>query len=213
MNFKVLFMDNRNIQEELSSIRNLMERSSKFISLSGMSGVLAGIYALVGAYAGYRIVYPNIFTLSYRNHYVNESEVMLKLVLVAIAVLTASIATGIWFSMKKAKRHHQQIWNLSSQNLLVSMSVPLLTGGAFIIIMLFKGFFILVAPACLLFYGLSLVAGSHYTFKDVKWLGISEIALGLLAAAFPGYGLIFWALGFGILHIVYGAVMHFKYDR
>lgn len=198
---------------ELSSIRNLMERSAKFISLHGLSGVLAGIYALVGAYIGYRLVYQVGGGLTYRDYYVNDQEIIAKLIVVALSVLILSIITAVVLSMQKARRGHQKIWNAASKGLLLHAGIPLLTGGLLIVVLLFRGYFGIIAPACLIFYGLALVAGSHYTFNDVKWLGISEVVLGLLAAMMPGYGLLFWAGGFGILHIIYGSVMYVKYDR
>ncbi|MEH6307064.1 hypothetical protein RYH73_15565 [Olivibacter sp. CPCC 100613] len=206
-------MKEKELMSELSSIRNLMERSAKFISLHGLSGVLAGIYALVGAYIGYRLVYQVGGGLIYRDYYVNDQEIIAKLIVVALSVLILSIITAVVLSMQKARRGHQKIWNAASKGLLLHAGIPLLTGGLLIVVLLFRGYFGIIAPACLIFYGLALVAGSHYTFNDVKWLGISEVVLGLLAAMMPGYGLLFWAGGFGILHIIYGSVMYVKYDR
>lgn len=198
---------------ELSSIRSLMERSAKFISLHGLSGVLAGIYALIGAFIGYRLVYQAGSGMTYRDYYVNDQQIIAKLVIVALVVLLLSIATAVMLSARKARQRHQKIWNAASKGLLLNAGIPLLTGGLLILILLYRGYFGVIAPACLIFYGLALIAGSHYTFSDVKWLGISEVALGLLAALMPGYGLLFWAAGFGVLHIIYGSVMYAKYDR
>ena len=204
-------MEEKDIQNELASIRNLMERSSKFISLSGLSGVLAGVYALIGAVATYCVMgnainYDHITFL----HLLN---VLPLLVGIAGGVLVASILTGITLSLQKAKRKGQQFWSKTSRDLLFYMATPLLTGGALILILLYRGYFGIVAPSMLIFYGLALIGASNFTFTDVKFLGLCEIALGLIAAALPGYGLFFWAFGFGVLHIVYGSVMYFKYDR
>lgn len=206
-------MEEKEIYTELNSIRNLMERSAKFISLSGLSGIMAGIYALIGAGLGYYIVYSPSSNLQYRDYYINEQEIIWRLFYIALLVLLLSLTTGIWLTLRKASRKNQNVWNPASKNLLVSMAIPLLTGGFFILILLFRGYYGVIAPACLIFYGLSLVAASHYTYTDVKWLGILEILLGLFATLLPGYGIVFWTIGFGILHIVYGSIMHFKYDR
>lgn len=205
-------MQEKDIYSELSSIRNLMERSSKFISLSGLSGIMAGIYALIGAFIGYRTVYGNQSGLEYRNHYVNDPLVLWKLFLIAFTVLALSIITGIWLTIKQAKKKGENYWNPISKRLLASLAIPLFTGGIFILILLFRGNFGIIASSCLLFYGLALISASHYTFNDVKWLGFCQIILGLLAALFPGYGIIFWSLGFGVLHILYGSIMHYKYN-
>lgn len=206
-------MKEKEIYTELSSIRNLMERSAKFISLSGLSGIMAGIYALVGAALGYYLVYGPHGGLQYRNYYISEEEVLWKLFLIAIVVLILSLATGLVLTIRKAKKKNQNVWNPSSKKLLTSVSIPLITGGIFIIILLLRGYYGVIAPASLIFYGLSLVAGSNFTYTDVKWLGILEIILGLFATLLPGYGIVFWTIGFGVLHIVYGSIMHFKYDR
>ena len=206
-------MKESDIYSELSSIRNLMERSTRFISLSGLSGVMAGVYALIGAYLGYRIVYPEASGLLYRDAYVNEPATLWQLVLVAVGVLVLSLATGIWLTVRQARRKNENPWNPVSKRLLLSMAIPLVTGGLLILIFLSRGYYGIVSSSCLIFYGLSLVAGSQFTFSDVKWLGFFEIVLGLLAALLPGYGLIFWVIGFGILHILYGSIMHFKYNQ
>jgi len=206
-------MQEKDIYSELSSIRNLMERSTKFISLSGLSGIMAGIYALIGAIAGYRIVYGNYGGLEYRNYYVTDANVIWQLFFIAAAVLIFSLVTGIWLTIRQARKKGEDFWNPVSRRLLVNLSIPLLTGGCFILILLLRGYYGIVAPACLIFYGLALIAGSHYTLSDVKWLGVFEIILGLLAAIFPGYGIVFWVTGFSLLHILYGSIMHFKYNQ
>ncbi|WP_028298561.1 hypothetical protein [Olivibacter sitiensis] len=206
-------MQEKDVYAELTSIRNLMERSAKFISLHGLSGVLAGIYALAGAYIGYRIVYQAGTGMVYRDYYISDGGIILKLAMVALAVLMASIATGVLFSIRKARLNGQQIWNPASKGMLVHAGIPLVTGGLLILILLVRGHFGIIAPACLVFYGLALVSASYYTFQDVRRLGLCEIALGLGAALLPGYGLLFWAAGFGVLHILYGLIMYYKYDN
>ncbi len=206
-------MQEKDIYSELSSIRNIMERSTKFISLSGLSGIMAGIYAIAGAFAGYRIVYGSSTDLDYRDHYVNESGVLWQLILIAAAVLFLSVITGIWLTIRQSRKKGENSWNPVSKRLVVNLSIPLFTGGLFMIILLFHGQYNIIASTSLIFYGLSLISGSQYTLSDVKWLGICEIILGLTAALFPGYGIVFWVIGFGLLHILYGSVMHFKYNQ
>lgn len=210
-------MENNEIQNDLASIRNLMERSSKFISLSGLSGVLAGVYALLGAALAYNILYSNnsrIYTIPDGAGFALFNDALIvQLLLIAIAVLALSVGTGIYLSYKKAKRKGQPLLGRVSRELIFSMTVPLLAGGGLMLILLYRGYFGIIAPASLIFYGLALIGASNFTFTDVKFLGLCEIILGLVAACLPGYGLVFWAFGFGVLHIVYGSVMYFKYDR
>lgn len=206
-------MKENDIYSELSSIRNLMERSTKFISLSGLSGIMAGVYALIGAYLGYKTVYHEYSGLRYREYFISDNTVLWKLFFIAVAVLILSLLTGILLTIRQARKKGENVWNPVSKRLLMNMSIPLITGGLFILILLLRGEYGIIASACLIFYGLALVAGSHYTFTDVKWLGLCEIILGLLAALLPGYGIVFWVIGFGLLHILYGSIMHFKYNQ
>jgi general stress protein CsbA len=207
------------IQDELTSIRTMMERSSKFISLSGLSGVLAGIYALIGAAIAWWYTFQSdYFSLRNAASYSDATDGSLygnwqQLALTGIIVFIASIATGVYLTMRKAKQKGQSVWGRASRQLLFNLAVPLITGAILVLILIFRGYYSVVASTTLIFYGLALVNASNVTYNDIKYLGIIEIALGLLAACLPGYGLWFWAIGFGILHIVYGSIMHFKYDR
>lgn len=206
-------MKEKDVYSELSSIRELMERSTKFISLSGMAGVMAGIYALIGAFLAYKIAYRESSIVPVRDFYLNDPVIWSSLIFIALGVLILSVATAIWLTIRKATRKGENYWNSGSKRLIMNMVIPLFTGGLFILVLLIRGEYSIIVPATLIFYGLSLVSGSHYTFTDVKWLGFCQISLGLLAALMPGYGLILWMFGFGVLHIIYGSIMHFKYDR
>jgi hypothetical protein len=200
-------------EKDIASIRTMMERSVKFISLSGISGVLAGIYALAGATAAYFIIHYPISPFRYRIYSVNNAEILWQLILVAMVVLVASIATGLILSNRKAKKYGVKLWTPTTRQLLVNLAIPLCTGGIFILILLYTGHFGIAAPACLIFYGIALIHVSPSTYDEVRYLGFTEIILGLVSALLPGYGLLFWALGFGVMHIVYGALMHFRYDK
>jgi hypothetical protein len=194
-------MEEKDIHAELSSIRNLMERSTRFISLSGLAGVLAGVYALAGTYIAYEIM---------NGSYIDTFNPLLML---ALAVLTLSVLTGIGMTVRQASKMKEKVWNPISRKLIANMVLPLVTGGLFILTLIIKEQYDLIAASMLIFYGLALVAASQFTFSDVKWLGIFEIVLGLLAASAPEYSLWLWAFGFGVLHILYGSIMHFKYKQ
>jgi hypothetical protein len=198
-------------EKDLASIRSMMERSAKFISLSGLSGVLAGVYALIGAAAAYFVAQYPISPFDYRQYSI--SDTFFQLLLIAALVLVASLTTGLLLSKRKAKKHGLNFWTAASKRLFLNLAIPLISGGIFILIMLFTGHFGLAAPASLIFYGLALIQASSNTFDEIRYLGFSEIILGLISAAMPGYGLVFWALGFGVLHIVYGGIMYNKYDK
>lgn len=200
-------------EQDLASIRNIMERSSRFVSLSGLSGIMAGIYALIGASIAYYLVYYPHSPFGFRFHYVNESRIVHKLMITAFLVLAFTLITAYIFTVKKARKQRSKVWDKTGKRMFISAAIPLVTGGIFILVLISRGYFMIVSPACLIFYGLALVSASNYTYDDVRNLGLAQIVLGLITAFVPGYGLIFWALGFGLLHIIYGTLMHLKYDR
>jgi hypothetical protein len=202
--------------DDISQIRNIMERSSNFISLSGLSGIMAGIYALIGSFIAYRIVYIESSLLALREHYVDEAAVIVKLAIVAASVLILAVVTGVVLTARKAGKKSVSLESFKDKgfrNLAEHLLIPLVAGGIFILILVSRGYYGIVAPCFLIFYGLALVNGSKFTVRDIKFLGLFEILLGLVCGLLPGYGLIFWALGFGVMHILYGAIMYFKYEK
>lgn len=205
-------MENKSVHQDLESIRQLMERSVKFVSLSGLSGILAGIYALIGAVLAYREIYSGRVVRSveyYRGHF----PMVKSLFLIATLVLAASLVTGWFFSYRKAKKLKMKMWDSTSKRLLINLAVPLSIGGFFTLIMVDYGYYNLIAASVLLFYGLALVNASSNLYDEVRYLGYCELIIGVCAALWPGFGLYFWAIGFGLLHILYGSLMYKKYDR
>lgn len=201
--------------QDISDIKNMMNKSSQFISLSGLGGIMAGVYALIGAFIAHEVIQSNSNYVmgNYNNAITLESTTFKLIVLIAISVLFLSISTAILLTYNKAKREGETVWNSTSKRLLTNFLIPLLTGGIFGLLLLRNGSYGLIAPVTLIFYGLSCVNASKYTLRDVRYLGVTIIIIGLLATEFSGYALEFWALGFGICHIVYGSMMYFKYDR
>jgi len=204
-------------KEDLLAIRIMMERSSKFLSLSGLSGVFAGFCALMGAAAAYFLIldsgqvqYNEYFQVLGKTY---TNTVQLLLGLDALAVLLAASIGAFYFSFRKSKKANQPIWTNSFKNLLGHLLIPLITGGLFVIILVAGNNIQLGASATLIFYGLSLVNAGKFTFGEIHYLGLTEIILGILAGIFIGYSLLIWALGFGVMHIVYGIIMYYKYER
>lgn len=205
--------------ETLGEIRNMMERSSRFISLSGLSGVMAGIFALAGVSMVY--LYLDMTPFEQKRLYYQAAAQSTKwgmdyitfFLLIGAIVLAGALSFGMFFTIKKARKKGQQVWDSVTKRLLLNLAVPLVAGGIFCLGMMYHGVNGFIAPATLVFYGLSLVNASKYTLNDIRYLGYSEIILGLIALFNIGFGLEFWAIGFGFLHIVYGTVMYLKYER
>lgn len=200
-------------EKDIASIRGMMERSSKFISLSGLSGVLAGVYALAGAFIAQQLIQFSKPNLTHQIESGPTNELVVKLLVVAFAVLILSLGSCIWLTSRKAKKIGAKIWDHSTRLLLINLATPIVTGGIFILILLVHGYYGVIAPACLIFYGLGLINASPNLYDEIRYLGYSEIMLGLISSVIPGYGLLFWLVGFGILHIAYGVLMFRKYDR
>lgn len=197
-------------KEDLKEIKDIMNRSTRFISLSGISGVSAGITALAGVYLAYQTIFKEQDYLV--NHAVEpDNKSLMHLLLIAIGTLIVSVGTAIFFTIRKTKMRNQIVWDHKSKNFLISLFIPLITGGLLCLMLLLKGFIGLLPPLTLIFYGLALVTGSKYTLHEIKSLGLIEILLGLFAIQFIEYGLLFWMFGFGILHIVYGVFIQVKY--
>lgn len=217
--FKYVKMNKQNEHlETLSEIRSLMERSSRFIALSALSGVFVGVFALLGAVAAYLYLNLNITSPGYyeaATHQNGETNISFYTFFFtdAICILLASLITVSILTIKKAKEKSQSIWDATAKRLFINMMIPLVTGGVFCLILVYHSFAGLIAPVMLLFYGLALLNASKYTLNDIRYLGISEIVLGLVASVYIGYGLLFWVLGFGILHIIYGIALYYKYEK
>jgi hypothetical protein len=217
--FKVLLMKEKETSplETLSEIRHLMERSSRFISLSGLSGVFAGVYALIGAYAAYShldlkdLAYFSGAFISDQNP--NKIDNLTFVIADACIVLVLAIGTGIFLTTRKAEKDGNSIFDMTAKKMVVNLCIPLITGGIFCLALIYNHILVYVPPAMLIFYGLALINASHYTRPDIRVMGFTEILLGLIALFFLGYGFLFWVVGFGIMHIIYGAYMYFKYEK
>jgi len=210
---------------ELARIRGLMDRSTRFLSLSGLSGVIAGTAALVGAYAAHEhyqaISWSGRYPLIGAMMTVMPSEWLEGaardhvrfLVIDGLVVLAVALLGALWFTWRRSKRTGQSLWDASARRLMVNLFLPLIAGGLFALALLLNGALLMVPSATLVFYGLALLNASKYTLDEVRWLGLSEAALGVAAAFWPTAGLLFWALGFGVLHIFYGGLMYLRHER
>lgn len=202
--------------EDIKTIRKIMEDSSRFLSLSGLSGVFAGVFAITGALVAYFLILKN-GSIHYDEYFrsLSAKETLAlrwKLVADAGIVLALSILSSVCFSLNKAKREGKNFWTPVSKRLFMNFLIPLVTGGIFTIILLVQDNIQLIVPGFLIFYGLALVNAGKFTYGEIFYLGILEIITGLVSAFFPASGLLFWIFGFGFLHIIYGVVMYRKYE-
>ncbi len=213
-------MDNKHSEENqshlknLNEIRSLMERSSSFISLSGLSGVSAGIVGLITAIILHQKIKP---IMDYKEGSVisaaQRNDIIYFGIILSVAVLVVTFALAIFFTARKAKKSGMPVWDGSAKRLVMNLFIPLIAGGVFCLLLLYHRYDWLVMPSMLIFYGIALLNASKYTLHEIRWLGISEIALGLLASLFLSEAVYFWGMGFGVMNIIYGLVMYFKHER
>ncbi len=201
-------MSNKNYINDLNEIKKLMSRSSRFLSLTGSVGIWSGVYALIGSGIAYLLL-ENKSDYSLL-HSTGNTELILKLVIIAFSVAYLAVVTSYIITRKKAIQNSENMWDQTTKYMLLHFLIPLVTGGFLILILLYRELYDLIVPVSLIFYGLALVNISKFTLDTVKYLGVIDIVLGLLAVICTGYDLFFWAFGFGILHIVYGGIMYFK---
>lgn len=191
-------------KDDLKHIRSMMERSTKFLSLSGFSGVGAGLVAVLGAICAKLILMDKLSVFG---------DYLFDLIFIALVVIILAASVGYYFSLRKAKKMNSKFWMPVTRQIVVDFAIPMLAGGIFSILLIYNYATHMVASAMLIFYGLALISASSRTYKDIRVLGFSEIILGVLAGIFIYNGLMFWTIGFGLLHILYGIVMYYKYDK
>ncbi len=198
--------------EALKEIRSIMDRSARFISLSGWSGIWAGATALVGAYIAYGWIKAPGFS-GYFDTIDSYFHIIPKLLLLAFLVFVVALVGGFFFTYRKASRQGHKLWNNASRQMLFALFFPMFVGGVFCLSFIQSGCMQYIAPSCLAFYGLALIGASRHTLSDIKYLGILEVLLACANLFLPGHGIYFWAFGFGVLHILYGIFMWNKYDK
>ncbi|MDX1906391.1 MAG: hypothetical protein SF053_05095 [Bacteroidia bacterium] len=201
--------------QDLAEIRDLMRNATRFMSLSGLSGVSAGLIALIGAAGTWYYLLRNGIYDELDAWYGTRvsNEVLIQLVLIALLILVCAVGAASYFTIRHSRRQQQPIWTYASRQLALNIFIPLTAGAVFCIELAIVGAGGMVPGATLLFYGLALLNGSKYTVPEIRYLGMLEIGLGLISSMFWGWGLLFWTIGFGGLHIVYGAVMYYRYER
>lgn len=204
--------ENQDYIRDLAEIRSIMEQSTRFMSLSGWAGILVGIYALVGAWAARTWLHFDPASIGYNRPEAPEFSPY-SLVALALGVLTLAIGTAVWLTSKKAQNRGEKLWNSASKRLLINMAVVLGTGGILMLILINQGLYGILPALTLVFYGLAMYLAGRDSYREIRVLGLLEIALGLLSSCFIEYSLMIWALGFGFLHIGYGIYIHYKYER
>ena len=88
-------MENKEALDTLHDIKELMEKSTKFMSISGISAILVGIYACIGTGLVYFILnkqdsFDTLFNIPLLN--INTTYQLASICLIALGVLALSLA-------------------------------------------------------------------------------------------------------------------------
>ena len=206
-------------EEQLNSlqdIKNLMERSSRFSSLSGVSAISAGIIAILGClYAAFHLeisIFAQAQGIMIRNNTAAEKATITFLIITGLVVFFFALTSFLFFANQKAKKHNIKLFNSTGRKFISHGLIFLFTGGLFAAVLFYYGFYLLIVPSLLIFYGMALINISKFSFNTIRNFGILEIILGFILCLMPVYALLFFFIGFGLLHIIYGLILHFKYD-
>lgn len=211
MQNKVLSKMKKDYIKDIEQIKDIMNRSTRFISLSGLSGVSTGIIALAGDYIAYQTLFKHSDFQVYEAVELTGG-VMGTMLAIALGTLIVSVISAIFFTRRQTKKQQLPAWDAQTKRLLINLLIPLAAGGLFALMLLLRGFVGMLPSVTLVFYGLALVNASKYSLSDIRSLGLIELVLGLLAFWLIGYGLLIWAIGFGLVQLVYGLLIQKKYS-
>lgn len=217
-------------EEQLSALtemRDLMNKSSRFISMSGLSGVAAGAVGLVGVTLIYLLLGDFFLHLPFQVRDILNAQgrgesyavqptptfgLIRDIVFIACVTLAGALLGAWYFTRRKAKKLGLSMWDDTAKRMTINLLIPLITGGGFALVLLAHGIIGLVPAITLAFYGTALINASKYTLNDIRYLGVIQIILSFVAAIFYEYSLVIWAIGFGLMHIIYGIVLYMKYE-
>ncbi len=200
-------------EEELAEIKSMMEQSTQFLSLSGVSGILVGIYAIAAAGLSWYWIYFPSSSWSDGTASLSFRDLLNRMLMLGLGTLIAAVSSAYFLSKKRVAGNAQPFWSPASKRFLQSLFLPVALGGFFCFALLHESTFELIPSAMLLFYGIGLVQSAQFTLGEIRNLGFTQLGFGLIAAFFPDFGLFFWALGFGVFHLIYGTLMYYRHER
>ena len=189
--------DAREAEENLRVIRALMERSTKFSTFSGLSGVCAGMASIIGCIiTRLYIPDPGAFPVQF-------------LALWSTVIVIAVGADYLLMKRRAAQVGKRVLSRLGKQ--MVIASVPGLGTGAIVTFYLLQHHLLgSVYPFWMLAYGLAVSATGLFSQREVSLLGVAFLIAGAACLFATGIGLPMMAVTFGGFHIVYGLAMSRK---
>ena len=175
-------------------IREMMERSSSFTAVPGYGGMLMGATAIVAAYISNR----QVFT-------VDALAVWLVEAFLALAI-------GLLAMWQKSKIAKESLLSAPARKFAFGFVPPLVVGVVIVLGLWANGHYYVMAPVCILTYGAAVVCGGSFSVRAVPIMGWCFIALGAVAFALPSnYGNLMMGATFGLVHVIFGAIIAKKY--
>lgn len=180
--------------DNLQFIRETMERSTHFTAVPGYGGMLMGATALVAAY-------------------IATVQVTLRDSMITWLIEAAlAFAIGMLAMWQKSKIAGQSLVSAPARKFALGFAPPLIVGVVVVLGLWKNGYFYIMPPVCMLSYGAAVVCGGAFSVRVIPVMGWFFMALGAIAFAIPASnGNIMMAASFGMLHLIFGAVIAKKY--
>ncbi|MEW6510686.1 MAG: hypothetical protein AB1428_06960 [Bacteroidota bacterium] len=181
-------------------LRSATAQPTRLLTLTGLPGILAGLIGTGGAAGAHAVVTSEG----------GEASKIGFIALIGAGAALLTIGCSAFHSARRLSHWGKTAWSAADREVVREMATPLLAGLMFTAVLVMHRMFMAIPGSLLVFYGLSLDAAAKATRPEVRWLAWIEIALGMIAFVFTEHALTYWAVGFGISHILYGGLMYFK---
>lgn len=180
--------------DNVKFIREMMERSASFTAVPGYGGILMGVTAVAAAYIANTQVYL-------------RDSLMTWLIEAFLA-----FAIGFLAMWQKSKIAGQSLFSTPARKFAYGFIPPLVVGVVIVLGLWRYEYYYVMAPVCMLCYGAAVACGGAFSARVVPVMGWCFIALGTAAFILPSsYAQIMMGASFGLLHIIFGAIIARKY--
>jgi hypothetical protein len=186
-----------------------MQQNINPFSLKRYSGILIGLYGLAVVYL------INILTSGEQSGIELVSQLPLLFLqigvtVIALVFIVISLVT-LWIRAKRTvRKNDQKLWSIFTRKIRWQTLISLLIILIIIIMISNIGYFSLTTPLSLFFYGLFLLNLSRFSSIGLRYLSLAEIILAITSYFIYDKEIIFLALGFGFLPILYGIATFIK---
>lgn len=180
--------------DNLQFIRETMERSTHFTAVPGYGGMLMGATAVAAAF-------------------IANSQILLRdSVITWLVEAGLAFAVGLLAMWQKSKIAGQSLVSAPAKKFAFGFAPPLIVGVVIVLGLSQNGYFYVLPPVCMLCYGAAVVCGGAFSVRVVPVMGWCFIALGAVSFALPtNYGSLMMGVSFGLLHIIFGAIIARRY--